>query len=142
MIKNNWIVPGLISLGVALIVFSTWAPQKKFQFEFTEKKLATVVEISGTVKVQNSQMPVSSILKIQDKLENRDILRTESDSEVLVEFKNGGQFRLAEKSEVLVDRLDNQIPLVVIRTGDLFIEKIWQGSYLLGAQRWTNLYGD
>lgn len=124
MKKSNWIVPGLVIAGIALIFFSVWAPQNKLQLGFSKKNLATIVEIKGSVKVQNSEMPASAdVINVNYKLESRDILRTGTESEALVEFSNGGQLRVVEKSEVLVDKLDNGAPIAIIRTGEIFIEK-------------------
>ncbi|MEK6627925.1 MAG: AgmX/PglI C-terminal domain-containing protein [Bdellovibrionota bacterium] len=123
MKKNNWLVPVLIAAGVALIFFSTWLPQNNFQLNFSQKKLAKVIETTGSVKFQNSEMPAAVEIKITDNINDRDIIRTDSNSEVLIEFNSGGQFRVAEKTEVLIDVLDNGTPVVVIRTGDIFIEK-------------------
>ena len=123
MKRNNWVVPSLVIVGIVLIFFSIWAPQNNFQLGFSKKNLASIIEKTGSVKVQNSEMPLASDVKPGYTLESRDILRTDTNSEVLVEFNNGGQFRLAEKSEVLVDKLDSGTPLVVIRTGEIFIEK-------------------
>lgn len=123
MKKNNWIVPGLILVGIVLIFFSIWAPQNKFQLSFSKKKLASVIEKTGSVLLQNSEMPVASDVKSSYPLDSRDILRTDMGSEALVEFNNGGQFRIVEKSEVVIDKLDNGTPVVVIRTGEIFIEK-------------------
>ncbi|MEQ1722800.1 MAG: AgmX/PglI C-terminal domain-containing protein [Pseudobdellovibrio sp.] len=122
MKKSNWIVPGLIVLGIALILISTWAPQKKFDLGFS-KKIAGVIEKTGSVKFQNSGMPADTEVKLNYQIDIRDILKTDEDSEALIEFSNGGQFRLAEKSEVLIDKLDTGSPLVVVRTGDIFVEK-------------------
>lgn len=123
MKKSNWIVPGLVIVGIALIFFSIWAPQNKLQLGFSKKNLATVIEKKGSVKVQNSEMPAATDINANYKLENRDILRTDIESEALVEFNSGGQFRIAEKSEVLVDKLDNGAPIAIIRTGEIFIER-------------------
>jgi hypothetical protein len=120
---NNWVVPGLIALGVALILFSTILPQQKFQLGFSKKKFAHIVEKSGQVKRLNNEMPVSSDVKVNESVDERDTIRTDVNSEAVIEFDNGGQFRVSEKSEVLVDTLDNGQPLVVVKTGDVSIEK-------------------
>jgi hypothetical protein len=122
MKKSNWIVPGLIVLGITLIFISTWGPQKKIDLGFS-KKIAIVIEKAGSVKLQNSGMPSDTEVKLNYQIDIRDILKTETDSEALIEFSSGGQFRLAEKSEVLIDQLDTGSPLVVVRTGDVFVEK-------------------
>lgn len=123
MKKNNWLIPILIAVGISLIFFSTWLPQNNFQFNFSEKKLAKIIEITGSVKFQNSEMPTAVEIKTNDNIKSRDILRTDSNSESLIEFNSGAQFRISEKSEVVIDTLDNGSPVVVIRTGDIFIEK-------------------
>jgi hypothetical protein len=122
MKKSSWIVPGLIVLGIALILISSWAPQKKFDLVFS-KKIAGVIEKTGNVKFQNSGLPSGTEVKLNYQIDVRDILKTDENSEALIEFSNGGQFRLAEKSEVLIDKLDSGSPLVVVRTGDIFVEK-------------------
>ena len=123
MKKNNWIVPGLIIVGISLILFSTWIPQQKFQLSFNKKHLAKILEKNGTVTVYNNEMPVGSDVKLNDTIESRDTIRTDTQSEALVEFLSGGQFRIAEKSEALLDKLDNGQSLIVVKNGDIFIEK-------------------
>ncbi|MBY0451968.1 MAG: FecR family protein, partial [Bdellovibrionaceae bacterium] len=123
MKRNNWFVPGIILAGLILIGFSLWAPQGQFGFNFNQKSLAVVVEKSGTVTFQNNEMPAETKLETKQKLEALDTLRTNPESEILVQFNDGGQFRLGEKSEVVLDLLDNGSPLVVIRSGEISIEK-------------------
>lgn len=123
MKKNNWLVPVLITTGIALIFFSTWLPQNNFKLSFFQKKMATIIEKTGSVKFQNNEMPFAIDVKPADNVESRDLLRTDVDSEVLIEFNNGGQLRILQKSEVLIDTLENGTPVIVIRTGDVSIEK-------------------
>lgn len=124
MKRNNWFVPVIIAIGLALIGFSLWAPQSNFNFGFNQKYFAILIEKTGTVKVQNNQMPAETeIDKSRYKLDSLDVVRTEDNSEALLQFENGSQFRLAEKTEVVLDILDNGTPLVVIRSGDIFVEK-------------------
>lgn len=159
MKRNNWIAPILVVVGTVLIFFSTWSPQNKFQLDyfqrFSKKNLARLIEKTGSVKIQNSEMSVAADVKMNALLESRDILSTDVDSEALIEFINqpdsaansmsdnppsktsggpsgngfgsgsnsGGQFRVTEKSEILIDKLDSGAPLVVIRSGEIFIER-------------------
>lgn len=121
MKKSNWLVPGLITIGIALILLSIWSP--KSNFSFSKKSFAKLIERAGTVKLQNNEMPAEVKVSSKYEFEPRDVLRTEAESEAVVEFNNGGQFRISEKSEVLLDTLDNNQPVVVIRTGEIFVEK-------------------
>ncbi len=123
MRKSNWLVPGLIIVGFALIFFSVFAPQSKFQLGTSKNKSGRVVEKTGSVKVQSTENSLAEEVTAEYILNNRDLLRTDSGSEVLVEFTNGGQFRISEKTEVLLDRLENGTPLIVVRSGEIFIEK-------------------
>lgn len=123
MIKNNWIVPVLIVVGFGLIILSIFAPQTRLQLGYSKKKLAFIAEKSGTVKIQNTEMALAEEVNLNDILDSRDLIRTDGSSETLIEFQTGGQFRVVEKSEVLVDRLDNGTPIVVIRSGEIFIER-------------------
>ena len=121
MKKNNWFVPGLISVGIALILLSLWSPQNKFSLG--KSKFAKLVERAGAVKIKNNEMPAEIQINPGYEIEARDVLRTEGESEAVVEFNGGGQFRLAPSSEVLLDTLDNGQPIVVVRTGEISIEK-------------------
>lgn len=122
MKKNNWIVPSLIVVGIFLIIFSILSPQNNTRLQFSKKKIAYIVEKNGSVKIKNNEISTNTEVNIKDKVELRDILRTDANSEAVVEFNNSSQFRITEKSEVLIDLLDNGTPLVVIRTGEVFIE--------------------
>ncbi len=123
MKRSNWFVPIVITIGVAIIVLSLWAPQNKFNLGFNQKSLAQIIERSGVVKLQNNEMPAEIQIKSDYKVEALDVIRTENNSEAVIEFQNGGQFRLAEKTEVVIDLLDNGSPMVLIRTGEIFVEK-------------------
>lgn len=123
MKKNNWVTPALIAIGLILILFSTWSPNESFKFGFSKKNMASIVEILGTVKVQNNELPIAVTAKLKQEIEINSVILTDSNSEALIEFKTGGQFRVSEKSEILIDKLDNGSPLIVIRTGEIFIEK-------------------
>lgn len=127
MKRSNWFVPALILFGTALVVLSIWAPQSKLNLGFNKKSLAKVIERIGIVKLQNNEMPSEIKLTASNyKLEALDVIRTESESEAVIEFQGGGQFRVSEKSEIVIDILESGSPLVVIRTGDIYIEKFGQ----------------
>lgn len=120
---NNLFAPGLIVLGTGLIAISVFSPQKRISSLFQSKAIANVIEKDGTVFFQNNQMPLPSEVESKQSLAARDLLRTSEESEILVEFKNGGQARLTEKSEALIDLLNNGQPLIVVRAGEVIIEK-------------------
>lgn len=120
---NNWFVPALISLGLILILFSTLVPQSKINLGSDEKELAKIVEKSGSVFLQNTEISVQVDLNINQVLKKNDLIRTDKNSSVLINFYNGGQFRLPEQTEVLLDKTESGAPLVVVRTGEIFIEK-------------------
>lgn len=123
MKRSNWFVPVVFAIGIAIIALSLWAPENKLNFGFNQKAFATVIERDGIVKLQNNEMPAEIQINSNYKVEPLDVVRTETASEAVIEFQNGGQFRLAEKTEVVVDLLDNGSPMVLIRTGEIFIEK-------------------
>ena len=57
------------------------------------------------------------------KLDPLDVVRTEAGADALIEFQNGGQVRVAEKSEVVIDLLDNGTPQVIVKSGEISVEK-------------------
>ncbi|MCC2677465.1 MAG: putative lipoprotein LipL45 [Pseudobdellovibrio sp.] len=123
MKRNNWFVPAVITAGIILIVLSIWAPQSRFIKNFSDSNFARLIERTGVVKLQNNEMSAEISINSNYKIEALDVLRTEPGSEAVIEFNGGGQFRISEKSEVVVDQLDNGNPLVVVRSGEVFVEK-------------------
>ncbi len=120
---KKWLVPALILIGSGLIIISIWSPKNQSDRSSAVNELALVIEKSGEVSVLNNEMPESVLLKENSPLGPKDIVRTGDNSDVSIQWKNDGQFRITEKSEVLIDQLDNGQFLVVVRSGDIYIEK-------------------
>ncbi len=123
MLDKKWIVPGLMILGAFLVIISIWGPQGGFSPSRKEAPLAYLSEKTGEVTVSNNQMPAPVPAKLNLSFYARDILRTEEGADALVQWANEGQFRVSEKSDVLIDTLENGHPLVVIRSGEIVVEK-------------------
>ncbi len=118
-----WLVPALIGLGIIIITISLFGPKTSGRKVVTAADLAFLSDKSGTVYVHNNEMPEPIILKTNFSLHAKDSIRTEKQSDALIQFDNEGQFLLSENSEILLDLLDNNEPVVIIKTGDIFIEK-------------------
>ena len=124
MKRNNWFVPAIIAVGLALIILSIWSPKLNNVGSLISGGIANLIEKAGTVKFLNNEIETEAEIKTKNfNFDALDVIRTAAASEALIEFKNGSQFRLAEKSEVVLDLLDNGQPLVVIRTGEIYVEK-------------------
>ena len=119
---KTWLFPGLIVLGTILIFVSTLLP-KSSRKAVSESDLAFLNEKSGSVTVKNYEMPEPIQLKTNFSLHPKDVVKTDSNSDALIQFNNEGQLRLAENTEVLLDVLDNQAPVVIVKSGDVFVEK-------------------
>lgn len=128
MSKSKWLVPSLILIGSGLIAISIWSPKSQLRNNSTENELGSAVEVSGEVTLRNNEMPEAIKLKINTVVSGKDLIRTGESSEASIRWSNEGQFHVLEKSEVLIDQLDNGQPLVVVRSGDLFVEKFGQGK--------------
>ena len=120
---NKWLVPALILLGSGLIAISIWSPKHQGARSSAENELAFVAETSGEVTVLNNEMPESVPVHVNSPLGAKDIVRTSENADASIKWKNEGQFRIMEKSEVLIDQLDNGQFLVVVRSGDIYVEK-------------------
>ena len=120
---NKWLVPALILLGSGLIAISIWSPKQQGARWAAENELAFVAETSGEVTVLNNEMPESVPVHVNSPLGAKDIVRTSENADASIKWKNEGQFRIMEKSEVLIDQLDNGQFLVVVRSGDIYVEK-------------------
>ncbi len=124
MKKNNWLVPFFIATGVALVAFSIFGPKVELPTGLDKKKVfAKVIEKTGNSKVVNADLSDQLNIEFNQKINAKDLVQTDSESEVVIEFYNSSQFRITEKSEVLIDELEEGKPLVVIRSGDIYIEK-------------------
>lgn len=123
MKRNNWLVPGLIVIGVVLILLSIWVPQNKLSLNLSQNHLATILEKSGQILLGNNEMPAESELTIKSKIYSGDKVRSSEESDALIQFTSGAQIRLQPKTEVLFELQDNQQILLVVKTGDITIEK-------------------
>lgn len=121
--NTKWLMPGLIIVGIFLIVISIWGPQGSFTSIKKEAPLAVIAEKSGSATFANNQMPAPVSVKANQSLYARDIVRTDQNSDLLVRWDDQGEFRMSDKSEVLIDLLENGQPLVVVRSGDIVVEK-------------------
>ena len=120
---KNWIVPGIILLGVLIIIFSLVAPVKTFTF-FDKKYIATVAGLTGSANAQGLDQIDASSLKKDSKIKNLDIIKTDASSEVIIVLEDtGGEFRLTEKSEALIELLDSGSILITVRQGDLLVDQ-------------------
>jgi TonB family protein len=129
MKRNNWFVPAIITIGLVLIIMSIWSPKIISVSSLRTDGLARLIEKTGVVAFINNEIQTETEIKTKNfKFDALDIIRTSESSEALIEFKNGSQFRLAEKSEVVLDLLDNGQAIVVIRTGEIFIEKFGEDA--------------
>lgn len=128
MKQNNWLVIGLIVCGIALILASVVLPQNKFNFSFNQVSLAQVIEKTGSAVLFPADSAAEYELKNKTTLNPKDTLRTADDSEVLLQFQNGGQLRVTSNSEVLLDQINESQVVALVKSGDVLIEKLGQGS--------------
>ncbi len=123
MSYKKWIVPSLIVLGALLIAVSIWGPQSQFGLESTEIELGQVLEKTGNVTFLNNEMPSAVQLKKNTSLHSRDSVRTGEISDASIRLNNQAEFKIIEKSEILLDQLDNGQILILIKSGDIYVEK-------------------
>ncbi len=123
-----WLVPALIAVGILLILVSILLPKNSSNRSAPGTDLGFLNEKTGSVVVQNYEMPQPIVLTPHFSLHPKDVIRTSANSEALIQLTNEGQFRIAENSEVLLDLLENQEPVVIVKTGDVFVEKFGQAA--------------
>lgn len=126
---KKWLVPALILVGLSLIAISIWNPKSQSGRDTSKDEIAHVVEKTGEARVANNEMPDAIPLRVNSSLKAKDIIQTFDASEVAIQLKNEGQFRVTEKSEILLDQLDNGQALVVVRSGDIYIEKFGDSPF-------------
>ena len=120
---KSWFVPGIIILGLLFIIASLVIPNQGFDF-FEKKPIATVVNITGTGLTQGLDQIDSLQLKKDSKIKNLDLIKTESASEVLIVLAStGGEFRLLENTEALIEETNSSAVLVTVRQGDLLVDE-------------------
>lgn len=118
-----WLVPALLGVGILIILLSLFGPKTSNRSQVTNGDLAFLSEKTGLVFVQNFEMPEPIILKTNFALHSKDSIRTDKQSDALIQFDNEGQFRLAQNTEVLLELLDNNEPVVIVKNGEISIEK-------------------
>lgn len=127
---KNRVVIGLVLIGIALILVSVFVPTRSLDL-LTSKEIAKIVEISSDNSTgvvtrgldQYDDIPAKKGLKIR----HLDIIKTAPLAEVLIKFtQTGGELRVLENSEILVEQPDDKTALVTVRSGDVFIERFGQ----------------
>lgn len=121
-----WLVPALIAVGIILILISILLPKTSINRVAPGADLGFLNEKTGTVFVQNYEMPQPISLTQNFALHAKDVIRTSANSDALIQLTNEGQFRIAENSEIFLDLLETQEPVVIVKTGDVFVEKFGQ----------------
>jgi hypothetical protein len=120
---KSWFVPGIIILGILLIVAALLAPNTSFEI-FEKKPIATILDITGNASTQGLDQIDSLQLKIDSKIKNLDIIKTDESSEVLVSLTtSGGEFRLLENAEALIEETDAGATLVTLRQGEILVDE-------------------
>lgn len=124
MSKRSWLVPTLLIVGTVLIVVSIWLPnQNRIFFKTSATDFAIVNEKTGHVTASNAQSPTPVEVNLKTQLHPRDSINTANESEVLIQFKNDSQVRIAQNSEVLLDQQERGSPLLVVKSGEVFVER-------------------
>ena len=120
---KNWVIPGVIILGVLIVIASLVAPTRSFVL-FQKTALATVLDVSGSSSTQGLDEIDSLTLKKDSQIKNLDLIKTEAQSEVTVLINSvQGEFRILENSEVLIEEIDGGKILVTVRQGDLLVDQ-------------------
>lgn len=118
---KTWFVPGIIILGLLLIVVSLVIPDQSIDL-LNKKFIATVVDINGSALTQGLDQIDSIQLKKDSKIKNLDLIKTDASSDLLIVLTNtGGEFRLQENSEALIEETESGSVLVTVRQGDLMV---------------------
>lgn len=124
---KNRVVIGLIAIGLLLILVSVFLPTKSFDL-LAATELAKITDINsdspnGVITRgldQYDDIPAKKGLKIR----HLDLIKTNPLSDAVITFsQTGGEVRVLENSEVLIEQLDDKNALVTVRTGDVFIER-------------------
>ena len=118
---KSWFVPGIIILGLLLIVASLVAPDQSIDL-LQKKFVATVIDINGSALTQGLDQIDSIQLKKDSKIKNLDLIKTDAGSDALIVLAGtGGEFRLEENSEALIEETESGTVLVTVRQGELMV---------------------
>jgi hypothetical protein len=124
-LKKSWFVPGILILGIVLILASLMIPNRIDIFE--KKPVAIIADVTGTAIAQGLDQIDSVQLKKDSKIKNLDLLKTESATEILVVLSvSGGEFRLLENTEALIEETETGSVLVTLRQGELMVDQFGQ----------------
>ena len=124
---KNRVVIGLIIIGLVLIMVSVFVPTRNLDL-LASKEIAKITKINSDNPTgvitrgldQYDDIPAKKGLKIR----HLDLIKTAPLSDVLITFsQTGGEVRVLENSEILVEQTDDKTTLVTVRSGDVFIER-------------------
>ena len=124
---KNRVVIGLIIIGIVLIMVSVFVTNRNLDL-LASKEIAKITEINSDTPTgvitrgldQYDDIPAKKGLKIR----HLDLIKTAPLSDVLITFtQTGGELRVLENSEILVEQTDDKTTLVTVRSGDVFIER-------------------
>ena len=118
---KSWVVPGIIAVGVLLILTSILWPKRDFE-TLGNKTVAQTLEVKGDVQVQGLDQIDRSVVKTKTPIKNLDLIITSNDSEAefrIPELKS--EFKVTENSEVLVEENDSESVILTIRQGEVII---------------------
>lgn len=124
---KNRVVIGLIIIGIVLIMVSVFVPTRNLDL-LASKEIAKITEINSDSPTgvitrgldQYDDIPAKKGLKIR----HLDLIKTAPLSDVMITFTStGGELRVLENSEILVEQTDEKTTLVTVRSGDVFIER-------------------
>ncbi|MCM2354741.1 MAG: AgmX/PglI C-terminal domain-containing protein [Pseudobdellovibrio sp.] len=127
---KNRVVIGLIIIGIVLIMVSVFVPTRNLDL-LASKEIAKITEINSDTPTgvitrgldQYDDIPAKKGLKIR----HLDLIKTAPLSDVLITLtQTGGELRVLENSEILVEQTDDKTTLVTVRSGDVFIERFGQ----------------
>lgn len=124
---KNRVVVGLIIIGILLILISVFIPTRSFDL-LISREIAKITEINSDSSTgvitrgldQYDDIPAKKGLKIR----HLDLIKTAPAADALITFtQTGGEVRVLENSEVLIELVDDKTTLVTVRSGDVFIER-------------------
>ena len=123
---KSWLIPGLITAGIALIVTALIIPSRSID-SIGKKIIAQVIDIKGTATVEGLDQSDTAVIREKTKIKNLDVIKTKSSAEALLELSiNGDEIRILEKSHILFEENTEGSIILTIKEGDLVIENLGQ----------------
>jgi hypothetical protein len=121
---KSWLIPGLITAGIALILTALIIPSRSIE-TLGKKIIATVTVVNGLATIEGLDQTDTTEVQKKTKIKNLDVIKTRAQAEISIQLSIFNvEIRILEKSHILFEENTEGSIILTIKEGDLIIENL------------------